>query len=270
MQQEQRIFPADSVIVVSDSNKKNHQYEQLTLALQKSRLGLNIVTCDSSTLPSLSAAVKGVDTRVLAIVLPINSSSNDSATRSLVAQQFTNSCCLLYNPTSSNYMEEIAVLIEHQFTKVTTKIHFYNSNEPFYEFTNFYLSSIVDSNSTTWICSENYFQGQKFVQHPDLYAQAKALKTPRAAFDMARIYKNQVRNDWQLVKMGIMQQALEFKFSQNKELHRLLLATGNAQLFEHTVNDNFWGDGGDEVSGSNQLGKLLMQVRTKLRNLANK
>ena len=43
-----------------------------------------------------------------------------------------------------------------------------------------------------------------------------------------------------------------------------LLATGDADLIEHTENDDFWGDGGDG-KGRNELGRILMAVREVLR-----
>jgi len=57
-----------------------------------------------------------------------------------------------------------------------------------------------------------------------------------------------------------MRKGLRLKFSQNPHLLELLLSTGNRLLVEHTVNDNYWGDGGDG-SGKNRLGHILMEVR---------
>jgi ribA/ribD-fused uncharacterized protein len=48
------------------------------------------------------------------------------------------------------------------------------------------------------------------------------------------------------------------------ELRVILLATGEAKLVEHTSNDAYWGDGGDG-SGKNMLGRVLMEVRERLR-----
>jgi hypothetical protein len=42
-----------------------------------------------------------------------------------------------------------------------------------------------------------------------------------------------------------------------------LKKTGNAQLFEHTTNDNFWGDGGQHGFGQNHLGLILMKIRSE-------
>ncbi|CAF1495664.1 unnamed protein product, partial [Rotaria sordida] len=48
------------------------------------------------------------------------------------------------------------------------------------------------------------------------------------------------------------------KFQQHPKLKQLLLSTGDRTLVEHTINDSYWGDGGDG-SGRNQLGITLMR-----------
>ena len=63
-----------------------------------------------------------------------------------------------------------------------------------------------------------------------------------------------------------MLQSLRMKFSQNLEIAKELLATGDAILIEHTRNDDYWADGGDG-SGKSKLGLLLMQVREELKTL---
>jgi len=65
-----------------------------------------------------------------------------------------------------------------------------------------------------------------------------------------------------------MLDALRAKFTQHADLRTLLLATGDAQLVEHTTNDSYWGDGGDG-SGKNRLGQLLMRLRDELRAAAD-
>ena len=71
------------------------------------------------------------------------------------------------------------------------------------------------------------------------------------------------RSDWEQVKIGVMHKVLLAKFTQNDRLRWMLLNTGDRRLVEHTHRDSFWGDGGDD-SGQNNLGKLLMQVRSDL------
>jgi hypothetical protein len=60
-----------------------------------------------------------------------------------------------------------------------------------------------------------------------------------------------------------MRKVVLAKFEQHQKLRDLLLSTKDSTLVEHTSNDNYWGDGGNG-SGLNMLGKILMEVRTKL------
>ena len=58
-----------------------------------------------------------------------------------------------------------------------------------------------------------------------------------------------------------MLNALIMKFSQNQSIRQKLKKTGSADLYEHTTNDSYWGDGGQHHTGKNMLGVLLMYVR---------
>lgn len=54
---------------------------------------------------------------------------------------------------------------------------------------------------------------------------------------------------------------LRAKFTQNENLKKKLLETGDRILREHTGRDKYWGDGGKKFTGKNRLGFLLMEVR---------
>ena len=73
-----------------------------------------------------------------------------------------------------------------------------------------------------------------------------------------------LRKDWESVKDQVMFDAVLAKFTQNPDIARKLLSTGDAYLIEHTKNDSYWADGGDG-SGKNRLGEVLMAVRDSLR-----
>ena len=75
--------------------------------------------------------------------------------------------------------------------------------------------------------------------------------------------QNPLRKDWEDVKDDIMRYAVREKFRQNPEILEKLIATSDAELFEHTKNDHYWADGGDG-SGKNMLGKILMETRVAL------
>jgi ribA/ribD-fused uncharacterized protein len=62
-----------------------------------------------------------------------------------------------------------------------------------------------------------------------------------------------------------MHEAVLTKFTPDADLRDILLGTGDAEIVEHTKNDNYWGDGGDG-SGKIRLGQILMRVRQELRH----
>ena len=71
---------------------------------------------------------------------------------------------------------------------------------------------------------------------------------------------------WNEIKVDRMRRVIEAKFRQNVELAQRLLATGEAALFEISKTDRFWGIG-KNGKGQNTLGMLLMELRSKLKQL---
>jgi len=142
------------------------------------------------------------------------------------------------------------------------QIRFYRLNEPYGEFSNF-SPHPIELKGQIWPTSEHYFQAQKFAgtRHEEAIQQAKS---PMIAARLGRSREYPLRADWESVKDVIMREALEAKFNQHPVLRSLLVGTGNAELIEHTTNDNYWGNGGDG-SGRNRLGELLMDLRTQFR-----
>ena len=63
-----------------------------------------------------------------------------------------------------------------------------------------------------------------------------------------------------------MEGVVRAKFTQNKELRRLLLATGDAELREgNSWRDAFWGVDLTTGRGRDELGKILTRLRDELR-----
>jgi len=141
-------------------------------------------------------------------------------------------------------------------------IRFYGVNAEYGELSNFALYPIT-LKGKRWPTSEHYFQAQKFVTARD-QEEIRNANTPMLAARWGRDRKRKLRRDWERVKIGVMREAVEAKFRQHEELGALLLQTGDATLVEHTENDDFWGDGGDGT-GRNELGRILMAVRLRLR-----
>jgi N-glycosidase YbiA len=142
------------------------------------------------------------------------------------------------------------------------QILFYRQNDSYGEFSNF-SAHPFKLKGKVWPTSEHYFQAQKFVgtEHEEAVRLAQS---PSIAARLGRSRTLPLRADWEAVKDEIMREALQAKFEQHPKVKSLLLATGEAELIEHTRNDAYWADGGDGT-GKNRLGKLLMELRAQLR-----
>ena len=74
-----------------------------------------------------------------------------------------------------------------------------------------------------------------------------------------------LRPDWEQVKVGIMEEIVRAKFTQNPELAARLMATGEKILVEgNTWGDTCWGVDLRTGQGENHLGRILMKVREEL------
>ena len=76
-----------------------------------------------------------------------------------------------------------------------------------------------------------------------------------------------LRKDWERVKDDVMYQICKEKFTNNPQLTKQLLDTGNIQLIEY----NNWGDrywGVYRGRGTNVLGNILMRIRKELKHEA--
>lgn len=147
---------------------------------------------------------------------------------------------------------------------MTTTINFYSSKDPYFEFSNFDRRHPITIEGKGWPITEHYFQAKKFV-NTEYEEQVRLTKTPKDAAAMGRDRKLPLRKDWESVKDQVMYLACYAKFTQYPELKKLLLDTKDAILVEHTVNDSYWGDGGNG-SGKNMLGKILMKIREDIKS----
>jgi len=88
-------------------------------------------------------------------------------------------------------------------------------------------------------------------------------KTPGVA--RKRGQKVALRDDWDNLRIMYMRACVEAKFKQNPELAKKLLDTKNHHLMEGSDGwgDKFWGV--CKGDGLNHLGRILMDVREKLR-----
>lgn len=126
---------------------------------------------------------------------------------------------------------------------------------------NFYKTKIT-IDGKEYPSTEHYFQAMKF---SDEEVQEKIRTTPKPSDAKKLAHKFKAREDWWNISKDIMEKALMTKFSL-PNMKEKLLETGNKILQEgNTWGDTFWGIDIKTGEGENNLGKLLMKVREKLR-----
>lgn len=97
--------------------------------------------------------------------------------------------------------------------------------------------------------------------------QIQQAKSPGNAKYLGRSLKSSMRKDWDSIKLQVMRALIEQKFTKNKSLCDRLVKTGNKKLIEgNNWNDTFFGmvKKDEKWIGENNLGKILMDTRTKL------
>ncbi len=145
-------------------------------------------------------------------------------------------------------------------------IRFYHVDEPYGCFSNFSRHSF-HLDGVLWPTSEHYFQAQKFTGTPYV-EKVWAAESPREAFNLGRDKSLPLRSDWDQVKDNIMRRAVLAKFETHADIRELLLSTGDEEIIEASPVDGYWGEGKDG-KGKNRLGKILMEVRSILRDQKN-
>lgn len=130
-----------------------------------------------------------------------------------------------------------------------------------YDFLSNFFPCPVTYNNKAYICAEAAFQAQKCPERADEFTTLTASKAKRLGRQVTI-----TTQDWDTQRVPIMAEIVWEKFAGNPQLTEKLLETGNAELVEgNTWGDKFWGVVNGE--GENQLGKILMATRDKLRSL---
>ncbi len=146
---------------------------------------------------------------------------------------------------------------------MTNRVEFYGASAEHGFLSNFSRASVW-LKGCRWPTAEHYFQAQKFAGTHHEH-EIRNARTAGTAAEMGRDRRRPLRADWESVKDEVMREAVRAQFTQHAELREALLATGDAELVEHTYKDSYWGDGGDGT-GKNMLGLILMEIRAELRS----
>ncbi len=113
--------------------------------------------------------------------------------------------------------------------------------------------------------SEHFFQSKKFeYSDPCYFETVRTSPSSNKAHQLGNTRNGGIlRPDWDAVKFDVMYQANFEKFSQNEELRKMLIDTGDKKISQLSNNDKFWSvtpNGGKDL-----LGKILMNIRETLK-----
>lgn len=159
---------------------------------------------------------------------------------------------------------QIGMWNPRRYDRLMSVIYFYDESHDHGWLSNF-ASSPIFLDGKLWPTTEHFYQAMKY--DGTGYAEVvRCAHSPMVSKMLTRDPQHPPRADWEAVKDQAMLAALRAKFTQHSHLRVLLLATGDADLVEHTANDAYWGDAGDG-SGKNMLGRMLMRVRQELREM---
>lgn len=144
-------------------------------------------------------------------------------------------------------------------------IYFYKVDQPYGCFSNF-SPHPIQIQGRSWQTVEHYYQAQKFVGSEDeqLICVIREAPTPMEAAALGRDRTRKLRPDWEQVKSQVMWQGVLTKFLTHPDIQSILLGTGDELIVEDSPIDYYWGCGEDKT-GQNQLGQILMQVRQEIR-----
>ena len=146
--------------------------------------------------------------------------------------------------------------------KFCTPLKFYRT----YKHTNTYGFCVYSNHPVhveglgTFPTAESAFQAHKDLTNIEhVQAQINVRSVLMSKYIGSKIKQ---REDWEDVKVDIMEKILQLKFDQHEDIRENLLNTWLRPIVDHTKDDSFWGDGGDG-SGQNMLGKILTRIRNR-------
>jgi hypothetical protein len=159
---------------------------------------------------------------------------------------------------------------ENLSTKITPKeVFFWGQNAPL---SNFYQANFIEG-PNTYVCVEQYYAYERAKLFEDTEAQVKIMSSTNPITHKKTRVKGFKQQQWNQISKSIMQKGIELKFTQNYDLKQYLIDTKNRELIETNPHDSYWGIGltlkealnnNRSAWGENWLGKILMEVRSKL------
>lgn len=148
----------------------------------------------------------------------------------------------------------------------------YKTKEEFGGLSNMASGYPLQINGICILTVEALYQACRFPFLPDAQREIIRQHSPMTAKMKSKLYRRDSRPDWDDVRYKVMRWCLRVKLAQNyAEFARLLLATHDRPIVEQSRKDDYWGakllgDSGEILVGQNILGRLLMELREKLKD----
>ena len=146
----------------------------------------------------------------------------------------------------------------------------YKTKEEFGGLSNMASGFPLFVNGVRILTAEALYQSCRFPLLPEVQREIIGQHSPMTAKMKSKPHRAHTRPDWDDVRFKIMRWCLRVKLAQNySEFGRLLMATRDRPIVEQSRKDDYWGakiaEGDDTLIGQNVLGRLLMELRERLR-----
>jgi ribA/ribD-fused uncharacterized protein len=148
----------------------------------------------------------------------------------------------------------------------------YKTKEDFGGLSNMASGYPLQINGVRILTTEALYQACRFPHLPEIQREIIGQHSPMTAKMKSKPHRKDSRPDWDEVRYKVMRWCLRVKLAQNyEEFGRLLLATRDRPIVEQSRKDDYWGakladEAGDTLTGQNILGRLLMELREKLKD----
>lgn len=148
----------------------------------------------------------------------------------------------------------------------------YKTKEDFGGLSNMASGYPLRINGIRILTTEALYQACRFPHMPEVQREIIGQHSPMTAKMKGKPHRKDSRPDWDDVRYKVMRWCLRVKLAQNyEEFGRLLLATRDRPIVEQSRKDDYWGaklaeESGEILIGQNVLGRLLMELREKLKD----
>jgi ribA/ribD-fused uncharacterized protein len=148
----------------------------------------------------------------------------------------------------------------------------YKTKDEFGGLSNMASGYPLQINGIRILTSEALYQACRFPHLPEIQREIIGQLSPMTAKMKSKPHRKNSRSDWNEVRYKVMRWCLRVKLAQNyEEFGRLLLSTNSLPIVEQSRKDDFWGakprdENSDLLIGQNVLGRLLMELRDKLKD----